>query len=70
LLESDPDNPTTGATANAVQDLIESIQTRLIVISPERIHAIKNATLTVSVPQLTPSEQLAIWQQNLGQAAE
>ncbi len=70
LLESDPDNPTTGATANAVQDLVESIQTRLIVISPERIHAIKNAALTVSVPQLTPSEQLAIWQQNLGQAAE
>ncbi|MEG3973024.1 MULTISPECIES: ATP-binding protein [unclassified Microcoleus] len=70
LLECDPDNPPTGPIADAVQDLVKYIQTRLIVISPERIHTLKNSALTVSVPQLTAIEQLAIWQQNLGPAAE
>ena len=70
VLECDPDNPPIAATADAVQDLVENLQTRSIVIAGERIHTIKNAALTVSIPPLTPSEQLTIWQQNLGPAAE
>ena len=69
LLDCHQDNTVTGAVLDAIQYLVETIQTRLIVTSGERIPALKNSALTFNVPKLTASEQLAIWQHNLGSAA-
>jgi hypothetical protein len=69
LLDCHQDNTVTEAVLDAMQYLVETIQTRLIVTSGERIPALKNSALTFNVPKLTASEQLAIWQHNLGSAA-
>ncbi|HBE31614.1 MAG TPA: ATPase, partial [Cyanobacteria bacterium UBA11368] len=69
LLDCHQADAVTGAVLDAMQDLVQGIQTRLIVTCPERIPFLKNSTLTFNVPQLTPTEQLAIWHNNLGSAA-
>lgn len=69
LLDCHQDNTVTGAVLDAMQYLFQTIKSRLIVTSVERISGLKNSALTFNVPKLTASEQLAIWQHNLGSAA-
>ena len=69
LLDCYQDNTITRAVLNVIQDLVDIIQTPLIITSSERISTLKKSGITFNVPKLTASEQLAIWQHNLGSTA-
>jgi len=52
-----------------ILQLIQTITTPLIITTQERLHSPERPLMTYDVPKLTHSEQLAMWNANLGTAA-
>ncbi|HEY9711255.1 MAG TPA: ATP-binding protein [Oculatellaceae cyanobacterium] len=69
LLDCDEVTQLDGARVNAIQELVESITTPLIVTTRDRIQVRQRPVITFDVPNLTKREQRAIWQNSLGTAA-
>lgn len=53
----------------AIKQVIENINSRLIIISRDRLPLSQDAFITFDVPKLTSGEQLAIWEEHLGARA-
>ncbi|MBD2742454.1 AAA family ATPase [Coleofasciculus sp. FACHB-1120] len=71
VLLLDCDRLNTGDTVreNAILQLIEETSIPLIITTEERLHSPQRSIITFDIPKLTRSEQLAIWQSNLGAIA-
>lgn len=68
LLDCDEVTQLEGARVNAMQELVESITTPLIVTTRDRIQVRQRPVITLDVPNLTKREQRAVWQNSLGTA--
>jgi SpoVK/Ycf46/Vps4 family AAA+-type ATPase len=69
LLNCDEVNQADTVREFAISQLIENLNSPLIVSSQERQHPRQRPLITFDVPHLTHSEQLAVWNFNLGNAA-
>ena len=69
FLNCDEVNQADAAREFAISQFIENSNSPLIVSSQERQHPRQRPLITFDVPHLTHSEQLAIWNSNLGNAA-
>jgi SpoVK/Ycf46/Vps4 family AAA+-type ATPase len=69
LLNCDEVNQADAVREFAISQFIENLNSPLIVSSQERQHPRQRPLITFDVPPLTHSEQLAIWNSNLGTAA-
>ncbi|MBD1832605.1 ATP-binding protein [Cyanobacteria bacterium FACHB-472] len=69
FLNCDEVNQADAAREFAISQFIENSNSPLIVSSQERQHPRQRPLITFDVPSLTHSEQLAIWNSNLGTAA-
>jgi ATP-dependent 26S proteasome regulatory subunit len=69
LLNCDEVNQADSVREFAISQFIENLNSPLIVSSQERQHPRQRPLITFDVPALTHSEQLAIWNSNLGTAA-
>ncbi len=68
LLNCDEVNQSDAVREFAISQFIENLNSPLIVTSQERQHPRQRPLITFDVPSLTHSEQLAIWNSNLGTA--
>jgi hypothetical protein len=68
LVDCDQLNSADTARVNTISQLIESINTALIITSQERLTFLQSNLITFDVPKLTHSEQRAIWESTLGNA--
>jgi AAA+ superfamily predicted ATPase len=69
LLDCDELNTADTARVNAISQLIENTDTALIITTQERLTSLQRPLITFDVPKLTHSEQRAIWEGTLGDAA-
>ncbi|RCJ17839.1 ATPase [Nostoc minutum NIES-26] len=66
LLDCHQVNTQEQAKLSAIAQLVENINTHLIITSRERLPLSHHSFITFDVPKLTTTEQLAIWQDTLG----
>ncbi len=69
LLNCDEVNQADAVREFAISQFLENLNSPLIVSSQERQHPRQRPMITFDVPHLSHSEQLALWNSNLGSAA-
>lgn len=70
LLNCEQVNSADAARQTAILQLIQETKTPLIISTEERLHSPQRPLITFDIPQLSHSEQRAIWQSHLGDVAD
>jgi hypothetical protein len=70
LLNCEQVNSADTLRQTAILQLVQETKTPLIITTEERLHSPQRPLISFDVPQLTHSEQRAIWQSNLGSIAD